>query len=505
MKGLLAFVFCLFGINLIAAQLSLPSFFSDHMVLQRDKPIHFWGKGTPDMLVRVQFLSHTKQARVAKDSTWSVYFKAQDANNLPGAVHISQGREKIVLSNMLIGDVWLCIGQSNMEWPMEKEMHFEEELKNIGQTSLRFYNPTYAGKNVYNRVFSDSIGKRLQVDRFYEGNWQLSDSSTIKTMSAVGYYFGKKIAKEEKIPIGLINLAIGGAPLETFISLTTLKNDLQFSGKARKDWIHNDNLPVWIRERATQNTKTAANIPSDSLGPNHAYKPGFAYSAGIEPMLGMPIKGVIWYQGESNAQEIERVQEYADLQELMILDYREKWRAPQMPFYWVQLSSIDSTQYKSQYWPLFRDEQRKALERIKYVGMAVSSDIGERNDVHPTNKKDVGERLARWALKDVYGHDVIPSGPLPKKAIYKNGQVIVSFKYGHGLSVSGGQSIKGFSVDGKSQIEAFVVDDNIVIPVSKRPDFLYYGWQPWTKANLINSEKLPASTFKIKVGSTDKN
>nr|WP_293299772.1 sialate O-acetylesterase [Allomuricauda sp.] len=499
MKFLLAFVYCLFGINLIAAQLSLPHFFSDHMVLQRDKPIHFWGKGKPDRLVSVKFFGEVKQVRVAKDSTWSVHFKARDAISIPGTVHFYQGQEKIVLSNMLIGDVWLCIGQSNMEWPMEKETHFEEELKNIGQTSLRFYNPTYAGKNVYGRVFSDSIGKRLQIDRFFEGNWQLSNSSTVKTMSAVGYYFGKKIGKEEKIPIGLINLAIGGAPLETFISLTTLKNDVRFSGKARKDWIHNNNLPIWVRERATQNTKTAANIPSDSLGPNHAFKPGFAYSAGIEPMLRMPIKGIIWYQGESNAQEIERVQEYADLQELMILDYREKWRIPDLPFYWVQLSSIDSIQYRSQYWPHFRDAQRNLLVRIKHGGMAVSSDIGARNDVHPTNKKDVGERLARWALKDVYGHDVIPSGPLPKKAIYKNGQVIVSFKYGHGLSVSGRETIKGFSVDGKSPIEAFVVDDNIVIPVSERPDFLYYGWQPWTEANLINSEKLPASTFKVKV------
>src|SRR5690606_38888988 len=232
-----------------------------------------------------------------------------------------------------------------------------------------------------------------------------------------------------------------------------------------------------------------------------------AYSAGIEKLLPLPVKGILCYQGESNAQEIERVNEYAALSKLLIEDYRKKClptgqagKQPQLPFYFVQLSSIDTVKYKGHLWPQFRDEQRKMLQLIPNSGMAVCSDIGAKDDVHPTNKKDVGERLARWALNKTYKQNVVPSGPLPLNAKYVNGKVIIVFQYmSKGLKTSTGEKLKGFSLDGINEVEAVIGDSGIIIYTAKKPEFVYYAWKSFSNGNLVNSENLPASTFKIKV------
>lgn len=499
MKGKLFTILCILAPMWLAAQITLPPFVGDNMVIQRDEPIHFWGKGSPNTQVKVQFDGETKKTMIANDSTWSIHFTKRKADNTPQAVYISHGNEKVVLKNVLVGDVWLCIGQSNMEWPMVKEMHFKEEQQHANQPLLRFYNPTYAGKNVYNKIFGDSILKRLNANDFYQGIWQKCDSNSVANMSAVGYYFGKKIIEPKTIPIGLINLAIGGAPIETFISRKSLENNSQFSKKVLGNWLTNDELPVWVRERGKQNVGFMKNAPRDDLGPNHAFKPGFAYAAGIEPLTSMPIKGIVWYQGESNAQESERVKEYGELQKLMIQEYRKQWKQRKLPFFWVQLSTIDTANYKSHYWPEFRNEQRKLLGEIPCAGMVVTSDIGAKNDVHPGNKKDVGERLARWASKEVYRHKIVPSGPLPDKAVFGKGKVTVTYQYGNGLTTKDGKAVRGFSLDGRNHVKVQIDDDRIVIPVLGKPEFVYYAWQPWTSANLVNSSNLPASTFKIKI------
>jgi len=242
------------------------------------------------------------------------------------------------------------------------------------------------------------------------------------------------------------------------------------------------------------------NVPNDEYGNNHSFKPGFAYESGIASIFDLPIKGVLCYQGESNAQEMERVNEYANLSALMVSDYRKNWKQPQLPYYFVQLSSIDTLKYKGHLWPEFRNEQRKMIQLIPNSGMAVCSDIGFKNDVHPTNKKDVGERLARWALNKTYKKDIVPSGPLPLKATYVNEKVIVSFQYmAKGLKTSDGKNIRGFSTEGKHDTEASFGESGIIIPAKTKPEYIYYGWKPFSDGNLVNSENLPASTFKIKV------
>ena len=483
------------------AQLKLANIFSDNMILQRDKPIHIWGEAVPGKVIVVSFGKESRSAKVKTDSTWGIYLTKQKANRNPQTLSVVSGDERISLNNILIGDIWICSGQSNMEWAMSKEMHWQQEKVNAAQPLIRFINPPPAGRYVYGVAYTDSLNRRLTKDSFYFWNgWQVCDSSTIKPMSAVGYYFAKSIVAKENIPIGLINLSIGGAPLETFISRDALQNSKQFAPKVKSNWLTNEALPAWSRERGKQNVGDNPNGFGDDLGLNHAYKPGFAYKCGVEPILPLPVQGVIWYQGESNSLEKKWVEECKDLLHLQIDDYRKKWKQPGMPFYWVQLSSIDTAKYKSQFWPQFRDEQRKLLSEVKNGGMAVCSDIGFKNDVHPTNKKDVGERLARWALNKLYKQNIVPSGPLPLKASYSQGKVIISFEYmAKGLKTSDGEKLKGFSLDGKNEVEAIMGDSGILIFTDKYPEYVYYGWKPYSDGNLVNSEGLPASTFKIKV------
>lgn len=482
------------------AQLQFAKIFSDNMILQRDKVINIWGKASPKYAVTISFGGETKTVIVHKDSNWIASFKSQKANLHPQSIYVRSGMQKDSIKNILIGDLWLCIGQSNMEWPMSKELHFASEKTNAENPLIRLFNPTYAGKNTFNVSFTDSIVTNLTVDHFYKGSWQRCDSVSFKSMSAVAYYFGKEIATTIQIPIGLIHIAIGGAPLESFISKEAFLNSKQFSKKVNSDWMMNSFLPVWVRERGMQNVGKNKNVPKDDQGNNHAFKPGFAYEAGIKPLLNMPIKGILCYQGESNAQEIERVDEYGQLSLLMMNDLRKKWHQPDLPFLFTQLSSIDTLHYKGQLWPNFRDEQRKMLDLIPFSGMAVTSDIGFKNDVHPTNKKLVGERLAAWALCKTYFKKNIPSGPLPISAVFKDGKIKINFKYANnGLTTSDQKQLSGFSINAITEVPAIIDENKIVIYTTAKPAFVYYGWTPYTNANLTNKNLLPTSTFKIKV------
>ncbi len=483
------------------AQLQTAPIFADNMVLQRDRPVHIWGKAAPGNRVTVHFAGGQQSAVIASDSSWHLYFPAQKSNIHPQSILIKSGAEVLTIKNLLIGDLWICSGQSNMEFPMTKEAHFRQEAPEANQPLIRLCNPPPAGRYVYGTAYTDSLSRRLTKDSFYRWNgWNTCDSNTVKEFSAVAYYFAKKVVQSENIPIGLINLSIGGAPAETFISREALAATAQFRNKVKPgNWLNNNDLPEWVRERGRQNVGDNNNNYADDLGPNHAYKPGFAYACGIEPLLPMPIKGIIWYQGESNSLEPARVEEYRDLLHLMINDYRKKWKQPAMPFYWVQLSSIDTTNYRSQYWPLFRNEQRLLLSEIQHGGMAVCSDLGFKTDVHPTNKKDVGERLANWALYDAYHKKIVPSGPLPLKAGYKNNTLVINFQYADGLKTSDGKAVRGFSINGQTTVPATIRNNSIVIETTTKPAFIYYAWQPYTDANLVNAAGLPASTFKIEV------
>lgn len=494
------FLFLLFA-QWSTAELTLNRMFSDNMVLQRDKPIVFLGTSTAGSAVKVVFAGKHRQTVADDKGNWKVVFGALKASAAPHQLEVSSGAETLTLSNIVLGDVWVCTGQSNMEWPLKRELHFNEEQLHTDNALLRINNPLPAGRYVYGVSYTDSLVARLTVNDFYgwEG-WQESRLSTASETTAIGYYFAKNIIASTGVPVGIINLSIGGAPLESFIAPEAMSAHPVFKAKVEAgDWLKNESLPVWTRERGRQNIGSLAHVPSDVRGKNHAYKPGFAYESGVEPLLPLAVKGVLLYQGESNSQEPERVAEFRELQRLMISSYRKAWKNPEMPFYWVQLSSIDSLRYRSQLWPWFRNEQRLLAAELPFTGMAVSSDHGARHDVHPTNKKVIGERLARMALKDLYGRPVQAYGPEVHKAEYKNGKVIVSFKQAKRLSTADSLQLNGFSLDGEPALDARIEKNKVVIPVARCPEVVFYGWQPYSEGNLTNEAGLPASSFKIKI------
>lgn len=494
MKAILisCFVFPL----LAMAQWEVAPVFSDYMILQRNQPIRIWGKGAPGAVVSVQFSALEQTTTVQQDSSWMLVMPKQPAQAQPQNMVLTCGTERRVFRDILVGDVWICTGQSNMEWPMQREMHWNEEKLQTWQPLVRFLNPPPAGRYVYGVPYTDSLLRRLTPDKFYAWNsWQTCDSNTVRGMSAVAYYFAKRIALETGVPIGLINLSIGGAPLETFISVTAMQQHPLFRNKVHGNWLTNDALPVWIRERGKQNVGNQQAMAGDAMGPNHAYKPGFAFEAGVLPLRHFPVKGILIYQGESNAEEVERVLEYKELFKLLVEDYRKAWNNAALPVYWVQLSSIERP-----LWPQFRNVQREILGEVKHGGMAVTSDKGLRQDVHPPDKKAVGDRLSRWALHDIYGKNITPSGPLVVSATYRKGKVLLKFANAEkALLTSDGQPLRGFSLDGQTETLAMIKGEGVEIPSPLKPAFVYYAWKPFTDANLVNSSLLPASTFKLAV------
>ena len=479
------------------AQFQPAPIFSNGMVFQRDAAIPVWGKGTPGATVQVSFKDQVQQTKVEQDSTWRIWLSPHPAGKSPASLLLKSGQTEMEIRNIATGDVWLCLGQSNMQWPMQREMHYQEEIRNSLIPDLRFYNPAYAGEQIFGSPFPDSVLERLNRLDFYQGRWETSDSNSFRRMSAVAYYFGKAILKTEDIPIGLIDLSIGGAPMETFIPFSALLASPEFSDKTEGNWLSNPHLPVWVRERGLQNLPRRENSGPEYAA--HPFQPGFAYASGVEPLLPFPIKGILWYQGESNAQEGERVQEYGRLTKLMVEAYRKAWTKPDLPFYYVQLSSIDTVKYKGHLWPEFRDMQRTIPDYLPHSAMAVSSDVGALNDVHPTNKKFVGERLARQALFHTYSKKITPSGPMPVKAKYRNGVVNITFQFGDNMNTGSQGELKGFSVDGIPHATARISGKKVKVVVPRKPAFIYYGWQPYSLGNLYNGDALPASTFKIPV------
>lgn len=484
----------LFLSNHCFSQFEVDKSFSNNMVLQRDRSVVIFGTGMPGKKLTLQCSDFYLSTTVVKsDSTWSFKMPSQKYSSHPFDIVLSDDIQNRAIKNILIGDVWLCAGQSNMEFPLSSDKYFTVGKNPLSNPAIRILNPQYVGKDFYGRPFSDSMKSRLQAGNYYEGSWQLADSTASSSMSAIGYYFANIIQAETAVPIGIINIAVGGSPIESWISTASLSSNDSFQNKLANNWMDNETLPVWIRQRAIEN------IGRTNLA--HAFKPGYIYDHGILPLMKHPIKGILWYQGESNAQELNRVNEYLGLMKMLVADYRKGWNSPALPFYFVQLSSIDTMKYKSQFWPLFRSHQLLAHQQIKYTGLVVSSDIGDKDNVHPRDKRTVAERLSRWALHDLYGKNVLVSGPMPIRGYYRKNQLVLQFKYADGLRTADQKKIRGFSLNGIDPIEAVIHKNEIRLTTNTPPELIYYAYKPYADANLVNNEGLPTIPFIINVTS----
>lgn len=468
--------------------LQLPAIFTDHMVMQRNKPVRFSGTADAASGVVVRFAGRTGKTQTGHNGIWEVTFPPMKAGG-PYNATIESGETIIELTDILMGEVWLCSGQSNMAFRLQDAATAAEDIPLAANNQLRFFDmkeiaPTAAME------WDDNILARVnRLDYYHPTSWTLSDTLTAKQFSAVAYYFGKLLQERLGVPVGLIHNAIGGSPTEAWIDRRSMERD-PLMVDFFTQWSNNDFIDGWVRERGMQNIAGAKENPFQQ----HPYKPSYLFETAIAPFTAYPIAGTIWYQGESNANNVEL---HEQLLPAMVESWRNAW-GEIFPFYYVQLSSMETGRES---WGHFRDSQRRLTERIPRSGMAVSSDLGNRTDVHPRQKKEVGERLARRALADSYGKKIKKSGPLFLEVRFEEEKAIVTFGETKRLRTSDNQPVRDVELAGEDRIfypaKAVIKGKQLVITSNQvnRPVFARYGWSSYSGGNLINEVGLPASTF----------
>lgn len=468
--------------------LRMSQLYTDYMVLQRGVPLDIHGTANTGDKVSVCINGQTASAVTDNQGKWSVVLKPmQAADDL--TLTVTAGKQKQQFKHVAIGEVWLCSGQSNMAFMLCQAESYKRDIDKATDPQLRLYD--MKGRwETYDVAWPASCLDSLNHLQYYEPTtWQQATPETAKWFSAVGYYYGKMLREKLGVPVGLICNAIGGAPTEAWVDRGTLET--QFPN-ILKDWLYNDFIQDWVRGRA------AKNLTNDTteLG-RHPYEPCYLYESGILPLEKYPIKGVIWYQGESNAHNKDA---HAKLFNLLVDGWRRNWNNPDMPFYFVQLSSLNRPS-----WPWFRDSQLQLMKTIKNTGMAVTTDCGDSLNVHPWRKQPVGERLARWALANTYGLAITPSGPVYRSVARDGEALVVNFDYADGLATADSKSPSCFEIaeeEGLYYPATAKIEGNTVRLTSanvKNPKYVRYAWQPFTRANLINGDRLPASTFRGEV------
>ena len=487
----LLYTFALLALATTAqSEVTLPKVFSSHMVLQREMPIHIWGSAAPGEQVTVDLHGSTNTATTDDLGRWSLFLPAQPAGGpFTLTVHATN---TLQLEDILIGDLWMASGQSNMEMPLAgfpgnavlKDADKEIAAANYPQIRLLL-------------VEKDTSDYPLEDVKAATG-WSQCTPETAKNFSAVAYFFARDLQQKEHVPIGLIDSTWGGTPAEAWTSLDALGADSAlmpvFAAYAEKtERETTEQRADIVDEQLKAEGKPA--IPNRDWHPNPvSWRPAALYNAMIAPFTPLPIRGVIWYQGETNS-ALNRAPLYSRLFPAMIQDWRTQWRQGNFPFLFVQISAFDSPKEN---WGLLRDAQRRTLHLIN-TGMAVTIDIGSEHNVHPSDKQTVGERLSLLARNVVFGEDIVASGPLFRLAYPDHGVMHVWFDNASGLKAQG--SVQGFEVaaaDGNFVPATAKIEGDTIIassPTVPNPRYVRYAWQGFPQANLYNAAGLPASTF----------
>ena len=465
--------------------LKMPLLYTDNMVLQREVPLTIQGTANAGDQVTVSIADRQMKTKVGPNGKWSVTLPPLKAGE-PYTLKISTNQKVLQYHNVLAGEGWLCAGQSNMEFMLKQASTARLDIPRAADQELRLYDMKARWRTNAVEWETTVLDSLNHLQYYKDTEWKECAPETVSDFSAIAYYFGKMLRDSLKVPVGLICNAVGGSPTEAWIDRTSLEYHFP---AILKDWTQNDFIQEWVRGRAALNIKKSVNNRQ-----RHPYEPCYLYESGIRPLEQYPIRGIIWYQGESNAHNWEA---HEALFKLLVNAWRKNWNDDCLPFYYVQLSSLDRPS-----WPWFRDSQRRMLNEISDIGMAVSSDHGDSLDVHPTCKQPVGERLARWALNKTYLKDIVPSGPLFRGADVRGEKVYLSFDYGQGMRSSDGKSLRCFEVAEFEGIyypaTAEVVGEQVKVYSKevRNPRYVRYGWQPFTRANLVNRAGLPASTFR---------
>lgn len=405
----------------ISAEVKLPTLLGDHMVLQRGKPVHVWGMADPAEKVTATFRGNATTTEADAFGRWSIYLPVSDAGG-PFAL-IVEGKNTIRLSDVLVGDVWVASGQSNMEFPMKQTAPWSNSIKNMQQELAAANHPQIRVLRV-----EKTVSDYPKTDAHVVG-WSVCTPDSVSDFSAVTYFFARELEQKEQVPIGVVEASWGGTPAEAWTSLDSLSADASLMPVFRYRAHMMDYEPTTLlnlqKMQADMDRKIAqgqaATMPWH-LDPD-SWAPAALFNGMIAPLLPMPIRGVIWYQGESNT-DPEQVPVYGHLFQTLIQDWRTKWGMGDFPFLFVQIANY----HYGDAWPPVREVQRRSLGLVG-TGMAVTIDIGEAEEIHPSDKQDVGYRLALLARAVAYGEQVEGSGPLFRQAVPEGSQMRVWFDH----------------------------------------------------------------------------
>ena len=473
------------------AAVKLPALISDHMVLQQGMPVRIWGAADPGESVKVDFQGQSVTVTAAANGKWTAWLKP-----LVSAGPLEMTINNSTIKDVLVGEVWLGSGQSNMEFRLQTAVNHDEEIARADYPMIHLFQ---VKKLVADQPMEDVVGA-----------WQVCSPASVKGFSAVEYFFGRHLQQNLHVPMGLIESDWGGTPAQSWTSKEALQSDpaLKYVGDywdkvladypPAKERYETTTLAAWNKavEEAKAAGKTPPNRPGAPQGPGHPNTPAGLYNGMIAPLVPYGIRGAIWYQGESNASEREAYK-YRRLFGAMIQDWRNRWGQGDFPFLFVQLANYKSNPY----WPVLRESQTETL-RLSNTAMAVIVDIGESRDIHPKNKQDVGLRLALAARALTYKQPLEYSGPMFHMATPENGALRVYLTHSDGMQARGGGSIIGFEIAGAdgNYVPADVkVDGNTLLVTSAQvasPAAVRYAWADDPVCNLVNQVGLPASPFR---------
>lgn len=365
--------------------------FGDGMVLPHDRPIPVWGRGEVGEAVKVSFGAQQVAARCGVDGSWKVVLKAEAAAAVGRKLVLVGSHKTTELKDVLVGEVWMCSGQSNMDFPLGKAIGGKEEAAKAGNfSSIRLCSMT--GVRTDHVVYQKSDCDRLKTEEFFHGRWEVATPASASAISAVGWWVARLVYESRGMPVGVIENAVGGSGAEAWLPIEVLRRRVEYQPLMGSLWLEHPKISGWARGRARRN------LGSDITG-NHPFKPGFLFESGVRPWVDFPFDGVLWYQGETNA-------EVADdgWNERMITDLIDGWRSvlgvKDLPFYMVQLPRIGGRDPLRAHWPEFRQVQARAAASRSGVHLVVTQDLGwDSPDVHQPDKLPIAKRIAASILE----------------------------------------------------------------------------------------------------------
>lgn len=375
---------------MLAGELQLSPPYAPHMVLPMDRQVPLHGTADPGKPVTVCFLGREFQTSADAEGAWQVILPASPASTSPCAIEVISEGKRVLCDDLLIGEVWLCSGQSNMDFPLSRSTGGAAEVKAADHPRLRLLNLTGAPTDA--RAYDAATLARLTVKDHFQGSWQPCTPATAGSFSAVAYHTGKLIQAAKDVPIGLIENAVGGSGTEAWLSRETLESRPDYRPLLSETWLDSDRIGAWARGRAKQNL-------GGHHDANHPFRPGFLFESGVRPLSGFPLTGVIWYQGETNA-EIHDDAWNEQLIRDLVSGWRSSLKQSHLPFYIVQLPRIGGSDPLRKFWPEYREVQARAVKSLPDARLVVTQDLGwDSPDVHPPDKQPVAQRIAESILR----------------------------------------------------------------------------------------------------------